>query len=77
MQVVSQRLPAELPYPRVDGWLAPDQELRLTIAGAAACSGSQEEVRFFLEVVRLRGRAGAELAGTTNGGDRRADPEVS
>src|SRR6266508_499868 len=52
-QVVSQRLPAELLYPRVDGWLAPDRELGLTIAGAVACSGSQEDVRYFLEVVRF------------------------
>jgi hypothetical protein len=53
IQVVGQRLPAELLSPRVDGWLAPDQELRLTIAGASACSGSQEDVKYFIEVVRL------------------------
>ena len=53
VQVVGQRLPAELLYPPLGGWLAPDQNLRLTIAGAVACSGTEEDVRYFLEVVRF------------------------
>jgi TIR domain len=50
---VGQRLQPELLYPPLGGWLAPDQELRLTIAGAVACAGTEEDVRYFLEVVRF------------------------
>jgi hypothetical protein len=53
LQGVGGKLPAELLYPPLGSWLAPEQQLELTIAGAAACSGSQEDVRYFLEVVHF------------------------
>jgi hypothetical protein len=52
VQEVSQRLPPTLLYPRLDGWPAPDQKLQLSIAGVSSCSGTQDEVRYFLEAVR-------------------------
>jgi hypothetical protein len=57
MEVVRQGLPAELLYPQVHVQLPPGQPLLLTIAGVVACSGSQEDVGYFLEAVRF----GAEL----------------
>lgn len=59
MQVVGQRLPAELLYPPLGGWLAPDQDLRLTIAGAVACSAprrtSGTSSKWFARRRNLRG----------------------
>jgi hypothetical protein len=50
---VMRRLPAELLYPQQVYAQLLSQEFHLTIAGVAACSGSQEDVGYFLEVVRF------------------------
>jgi len=49
---VAQSLPAELLYPPMNLPLPGDQQMRLTIAGAAACQGSEEDQRYFLQIIR-------------------------
>jgi hypothetical protein len=71
-QITGQALPAELLYPPFEMWPRPDQELRLTIAGVAACAGSKEDVDCFLKVVLYAAEVEKDWLGTA--ADEEVDP---
>jgi predicted nucleotide-binding protein len=58
---VTRKMPNGLIVPQNLQYLNPDQEIKLTIAGVAACDGSAELLGLFLGAVRLAAALEAEL----------------